>query len=191
MDKKDLYEVLPQLYMIADEELRDKCAEAYLLGVALGNWDNKGGLVNCPVNVGALRDYCPVTNLEHVRVATAAAARVYDYLSPWLKEIGAVCDRDTVIAGTLLHDIGKMIEYDRDDTNRACYSRTGPMFRHTVAGAYLAKKGGLPDEIVHIVLTHSHSQAPEGPNALETPATTIVKGCDLMSWESIELKWHK
>ena len=117
-------------------------------------------------------------------MVTEATYRVVNRLP--LAGQGYALNHDTAVAGALLHDIGKLMEYIQNENNRACYSGTGPLFRHTVGGAFLVKKAELPRDIVHIVLTHSHTQTPEGHQALETPEAVIAKSCDLYLWLTIE-----
>jgi putative nucleotidyltransferase with HDIG domain len=186
MNKSELLALYPEMDLLEQEELKDKCLEAFLIGLDMFGWNERGGLANCPVNVGILPPDAPVGNLEHLRVVSEATHRAANCLTSWLAELGYTLNHDVAVAGALLHDVGKLAEYSRDENNQACYSETGPLFRHTVAGAFLAKKAGLPDDIVHIVLTHSHSQAPEGADAYETPEAVIAKGCDLCSWLTIE-----
>jgi len=186
MKRERLLEIYPEIKYVHDDDLRKGVEEAFLYAVDRWGWDDKGGLENCPVNMGTLPTDSKATNLEHMRSAASSCERVFNYLAPWMEKMGYKADHDKAIAGILLHDIGKLVEYDRDENNLACYSRTGPLFVHTVAGAYICKKMNLPDAVVHLVLTHSHSQAPEGHNAFETPEAAIVKGTDFASWSIVE-----
>jgi 3'-5' exoribonuclease len=90
--------------------------------------------------------------LEHtVRMARAARA-----LSPLYPEV----DADLALAGVLLHDAGKAIEYEGSLAPRR--SRRGILQGHVVLGYQLVRKAGLkarldPDlleRLEHIVLSH-------------------------------------
>ena len=191
MTAEALMEQYPEINLIQDTTLRGKCVNAFLYGLEKFGWEQRGGLENCPVNVGILPPDTPATNLEHIRSATRACDCAFQYLQPWLSELGYEADYNITMAGILMHDIGKLIEYSRDQNNHAVYSATGPLFRHTVSGAYLCKKADMPDAVTHLVLTHSHSQAPEGANAFETPEAVMVKCADLVSWSIIELVYKR
>jgi putative nucleotidyltransferase with HDIG domain len=60
-------------------------------------------------------------------------------------------DRDVIIAGGLVHDIGKTYEYDPE---RAMRWRSQPQqvgyppVRHPAYGVYLAMRAGLPESVV-------------------------------------------
>ncbi|MFG0305562.1 MAG: HD domain-containing protein [Phycisphaerales bacterium JB040] len=65
-------------------------------------------------------------------------------------------DRDVLIAGALLADIGKLFEYELDDHGAPCVGERGRLLRHPFIGVSLCERHGLPDEVAHIVATHSH-----------------------------------
>ncbi len=50
------------------------------------------------------------------------------------------CDRDLVIAGALLHDVGRSVEHS---------------IMHATIGAHIAEERGLPREIVEIIRKHT------------------------------------
>lgn len=192
MDRKNLLDVYPEIDRIHDEELKDIAIKALQLGIELGGWDEKGTIVNCPVAAeGLLREDCPVTGLEHMRLVADATDKIVDCLAPWMEKMDYKLDRDFTLCSAILHDVGKLIEFDRDSEGIPRYSKVGKMFCHTSAGAYLVKKSGGKDNLVHAVLTHSHSEAPEGHAAYEEPEHVIVKGCDLASYESILVAWKQ
>ena len=75
-------------------------------------------------------------------------------------------DMDLLVAGGLLHDVGKLLEIEyAEDCYRKSYS--GKCARHPISGAILAAKAGLPEEIVNII--GCHAKEGEGrPQRLET-----------------------
>jgi len=190
MTVEDIYELIPEHNEISDPELKRKCAETFLEAIKRGGWEEKGGIEKCPLQVGLLADDCPASGLDHMRKVAAIATRVYDHLGEWLNTIGK-CDRDVVIAGALLHDVGKLMSYTLDENGKPANAPDHDMFNHCVWGAYLAKNNGLPDSVVHIILTHSLAQAPEGPRALVTPEARIVKNSDHIAWDSVAVHWPR
>lgn len=90
--------------------------------------------------------------LEHT-VHMARAARA---LLPLYPEV----DADLALAGILLHDIGKVIEYEGDLAIRR--SRRGILHGHVVLGYQLARKAGIKarlqpellERLEHIILSH-------------------------------------
>ncbi len=61
-----------------------------------------------------------------------------------------------LIAGALLADVGKPLEYEKDAQGRVATGRFGEMLRHPFSGVALCYKYGIPPEVMHIVATHSH-----------------------------------
>ena len=76
------------------------------------------------------------------------------------EEIGA--DKRIAKTATLLHDIGKAVTHKIEG-------------KHAEIGAELAKKYGLPDEVVHAIAAH-HDDIEQ-----TTPEAVIVKICDALS----------
>ena len=76
------------------------------------------------------------------------------------EEIGA--DKRVAKTATLLHDIGKAVTHKIEG-------------KHAEIGAELAKKYGLPDEVVHAIAAHHDDIEPTTPEAI------IVKICDALS----------
>ena len=76
------------------------------------------------------------------------------------EEIGA--DKRVAKTATLLHDIGKAVTHKIEG-------------KHAEIGAELAKKYGLPDDVVHAIAAHHDDIEPTTPEAI------IVKICDALS----------
>ena len=84
---------------------------------------------------------------------------------------------DTVIAGAILADVGKVLEYDRID-GQAVQSDRGRFLRHPFTGVSVAMECGVPDEVTHIIAAH----AGEGELVKRTTEATIVHHADFMSY---------
>lgn len=106
-----------------------------------------------------------------------ALANNYDYIN-----------KEMVIAGGLLHDIGKLIELDTDELGISSYTVDGELFGHLFIGAELAKaeakkvqlSGELTRQLVHIIVAH-HDNPEWG--AIKSPATVearVVSSADFV-----------
>jgi len=95
-------------------------------------------------------------------------------------------NKDSLVAGALLHDVGKLLEYERKD-GKIVKSAFGEKTRHPAAGAQLAEAGKLPNEVVHIIAAHSH----EGDTMNRTPEAIIVHHCDFIDFEIIKARVTK
>jgi len=120
---------------------------------------------------------CPATFMEHkrcvVHIARAAAEEMQKYLGRAL-----AIDLDTVVAGAILADVGKLLEYEKVG-GKAVQSKRGEALRHPFTGVALAMMCGVPDHVCHIVATH----AGEGDLVKRTTEAHIVHHADFMSFE--------
>lgn len=153
-----------ELQWIKNNNLKEKVVNTWLEAAKRGKWES---LDQVPFtllieNSGKLTDHTKrVTNLAKV---------IYDQRDEKL-------NLDYLIAGALLHDVGKLLEYEMIN-GKVIKSRYGKKFRHPVSGALLAKELGLPDEVILIIYAHSH----EGDNCERTPESFIVHHCDFIDF---------
>jgi putative nucleotidyltransferase with HDIG domain len=91
-------------------------------------------------------------------------------------------NRDWLIAGGLLHDIGKLIEYEDREDGMTVQTHAGKLLRHPFTGMELAARFGLPAEVQHIIAAH----AGEGEKVNRTTEATLVNHADFMSFHSIQ-----
>jgi len=108
--------------------------------------------------------------LEHTRHVTRMAMAV-------ARERGDL-NMDHVIAGGLLHDVGKLLEYERR-ARQVVKSKSGELVRHPVSGYALTRETELPLEISHIVISHSE----EGDKVKRTPEAILIHHCDFIDFE--------
>lgn len=114
--------------------------------------------------------------LEH----TLHVCRVADALLPLYAEIHA----DLVRAGTALHDIGKVIEFDYDMTTK--YSKLGVLHGHVVIGYRIARAAALKvgleaqllERLEHIILSHQGELAFGAAARAATPEAVFVSLID-------------
>jgi putative nucleotidyltransferase with HDIG domain len=175
--RDSVLEDLPELAQIAHEELRAKCVEAWAHALAESAFQR---ITDIPgeANPGMFR-LKRGTQAEHLRGVTRIALAIADDFATSFPE--ARIDRDIVIAGGLLHDVGKAWEFDPENRARwtADPSQAGsPSLRHPVYGAHLCILVGLPEEIVHIALSHSL----EGENLTRSLEGLIVHRADHLWW---------
>ena len=117
---------------------------------------------------------CNVSFMAHkrcvVRVSYDSAKNMSDLFSSALK-----IDIDTLVAGAILADVGKLLEYEIVNSVPVM-SHHGGYVRHPISGAALAMQSGLSDEITHIVATHSS----EGDFVRRSTESQIVHYSDYM-----------
>ncbi len=92
---------------------------------------------------------------------------------------GPLTNRDNLIAGALLADVGKPLEYDKDPSGKVIQGKFGQQLRHPFSGVALAHKNGIPGEILHIIATHSH----EGDNVERSIESIIFHHADFVDFD--------
>lgn len=90
---------------------------------------------------------------------------------------------DYLIAGSLLADVGKLLEFDKkqgpDGKPVPVKGHFGDMLRHPFSGVALCYKHGIPAEVMHIVATHSH----EGDKVERTIESWIFHHADFIDFD--------
>jgi putative nucleotidyltransferase with HDIG domain len=170
-------EDLPEISLIQNEELRNKVVEAWAYALAESSFDRVTSLP-AEGNPGVFR-MKRGTQADHLRGVTRVAMAIADEFQTSFPETDI--DRDVVIAGGLVHDVGKPWEFD--PVNRDKWtgdpSRAGlPSLRHPVYGIHVCFAVRLPEEVTHIVLAHSY----EGDFLTRSLEAIIVHRADSLWW---------
>ena len=85
---------------------------------------------------------------------------------------------DYLIAGAILIDVGKLLEYEIINGNLSTSSE-GKLVRHPFSGVAIAYKFGLPAEVLHLIGTHSK----EGDTGKRTVESIIIHHADFVSFD--------
>jgi hypothetical protein len=120
---------------------------------------------------------CPATFIEHKRCVVHVARRSAESMQEFLGRALSI-DLDTVVAGAILADVGKLLEYEKSE-GQIVQSRRGKLLRHPFTGVSLCMASGVPDAVCHIVATH----AGEGHLVARTTEAWIVHHADFMSFD--------
>jgi putative nucleotidyltransferase with HDIG domain len=120
---------------------------------------------------------CPITFMEHkrcvVHIARDSARAMRDFMGRALP-----IDEDVVIAGAILADVGKLLEYELGPDGKSRQSERGEALRHPFTGVALAIECGIPDAVCHIIAAH----AAEGDLVKRTTEAFIVHHADFMAF---------
>ena len=169
-----VYELWPELIWIADATLREKTAKTWELAL------EKSVLTIEDLNT------IPFTLLAgpDLKVSFMAHKRAVVHLA---KECGLIFNNffktdlpvnmDVVIAGAILADVGKLLEYELKD-GKSVVGAYGKYLRHPFSGVSLAEQCGVPAEVCHIIAAHAH----EGDLVKRTTEAYIVHHADFMSF---------
>lgn len=163
----------PELAWIADPKLREQVTATWVRAFELSPLTPED-LQTIPFTL--LVPDCPATFMEHKRCVVHIARKSAEAMREFLGRALAI-DMDTVIAGAILADVGKLLEYEK--VNGQCReSPRGRFLRHPFTGVALAMECGVPDRVCHIIAAH----AAEGDLVKRSVEATIVHHADFMSY---------
>ena len=154
------------LERISDKDVRDKTIKTWVLACERGGWKNVDELREMPFTL--LTDTRGVNFIEHTIAVTEGAYGLAKAQEAAYREMPYQIDYDRLLAGGLLHDVGKLLEFERDEQGRFRKSRSGACLRHPISGTALAHEAGIRDEMVLNTIA-CHAKEGEGrPQCVET-----------------------
>ena len=118
-----------------------------------------------------------VTFMGHKRAVVHIAKDCGDQMNKFFKTDLPV-NMDVLIAGAILADVGKLLEYELKD-GKSVQGKYGKYLRHPFSGVSLAEQCGVPAEVCHIIATH----AGEGDMVKRTTEAFVVHHADFMTFE--------
>jgi putative nucleotidyltransferase with HDIG domain len=140
--------LFPEIEQISDPDLRARVIEIWIECWHESSWARIEDAPKNP-NLGTERRLH-----EHVRAVTQEAVATAQIVE---ERHGIAVDRDTLLAAALLHDVSKLVEYQPEPSGGAGKSPLGRLAQHAVYGAHKAWEKGLSEEIIHIIITHTHN----------------------------------
>jgi putative nucleotidyltransferase with HDIG domain len=175
MLRDEVRQIWPELEWIEDADLRDRVTDCWQRAFELSPL-TPADLERIPFTLKV--PGCPVSFMAHkravVHVARDAARTVGEFFAEALP-----LDMDVLVAGAILADVGKLLEYEGDGEGGSRQSARGRYLRHPFTGVALAMECGLPDPVCHIVATH----AGEGNMVARTTEAWLVHHADFMTYE--------
>lgn len=169
----------PELEWIQDPTLRDQVTATWTLALERSPLE-PADLERIPFTL--LIPGCTVTFMEHKRCVVHIARRAAEAMQEFMGKSLPI-DLDTVIAGAILADVGKVLEYEQT-AGGTRQSRRGELLRHPFTGVAIAMECGVPDAVCHIIAAH----AAEGDLVRRTPEAYIVHHADFMAYEPLKKK---
>src|ERR687887_870348 len=162
----------PEIDWIKDTRLREQVTQTWIKAFERSSL-KPDDLNRIPFTL--LIPNCPITFMEHkrcvVHVARESAMAMQEFLGKSLS-----IDMDTVIAGAILADVGKLLEYELGPDGKSRQSERGEALRHPFTGVALALECGVTDDVCHIIAAH----AAEGDQVKRTTEAYIVHHADFM-----------
>lgn len=171
----EIYNLWPELNWIENEDLRNKTARTWELALERSVLTPED-LNRIPFTLLCGPDL-KVTFMDHkrsvVHIARDAGQKMNDMYHGEL-----TVDMDVLIAGAILADVGKLLEYELDAKGNAIQGNYGKYLRHPFSGVSLAEQAGVPAEVCHIIATH----AGEGDMVKRTTEAYVVHHADFMTF---------
>jgi len=176
---EQITELFPSLQKITSTELRDQVAAVWSEAIESGA-GGKGWTFDelRAIPFTLLAGEIDLRFIEHLNSCVEQCIVIADVLERIYAGKIPV-DRDTLIAGALLADVGKPLEYDRDAAGKLVKGRFGELLRHPFSGVALCYKHSLPAEVMHMVATHSH----EGDKVERTIESIIFHHADFVDFD--------
>lgn len=169
--------LFPEINLIEQEELRAKTAAVWLAALEESGWA-VDDLNKIPFTL--LIPKTGVSLATHVRAVTLCSLRLAEIVES--NYSGQVkINRDILLSGALLHDVGKLFEIKKED-EKFVKSREGELLRHPISGAVLAARFSLPVEVVHIIAGHSK----EGDSWKRTAEAVIIHHADFVNFDILK-----
>jgi putative nucleotidyltransferase with HDIG domain len=173
IQNKDIEDIFSnQLKRISDESLREKVTNAWVAGCKAGGWENIDEIKKIPFTL--LTNAYGINLIEHTIAVTKGACALAEAQQNTCNSLPYKINMDRLIAGGLLHDVGKLIEIEKEGSGNFKKSYKGKCARHPISGAILASQAGLPDEIINIIACHAR----EGEGRPQVVETVFIHQAD-------------
>src|SRR5438094_5864746 len=151
----------PEIQWIEDRKLRDQVTLTWVKALERSPLKPED-LDRIPFTL--LVPNCPISFMEHkrcvVHIARDSAKAMKDFMGRALP-----INTDVVIAGAILADVGKLLEYELGPDGKSRQSERGEALRHPFTGVALAIECGVPDAVCHIIAAHAAEGDPAECNS--------------------------
>jgi putative nucleotidyltransferase with HDIG domain len=171
-----LLKIFPEIEEIEDKDIRENTIKCWLLAMERAGWTFED-LEEMPFSLLLKDTKHDINYIEKTQCFVKNCFSIYEHMNEIYGEKLKI-NKDILIAGAVLCDIGKLLEYERID-DEFVTTHEGKVLRHPLSGAILASECGLPIEIVHIIAYHSK----EGDGIKRTVEGIIVHHCDFINFD--------
>ncbi len=173
--RKVVKELWPELEWIQDEVLKEKTTKVWEIALERSVLSARD-LEKIPFTL-LCGPELKVSFMDHKQCVVHIAKESGEKMNSFFKKELPV-DMDVLVAGAILCDVGKLLEYVLDENNNAIQGSYGKYIRHPFSGVSLAEECGIPPEVSHIIATH----AGEGDMVKRSTEAYIVHHADFMTF---------
>ncbi|MBI2416777.1 MAG: HDIG domain-containing protein [Ignavibacteriales bacterium] len=172
--REQVLAIWPEINWISDEKLREQTLNCWIYAIENSVLSIED-LQVIPFSL-LLKD-CTISFMNHKRTAVQLAVDIAKTMKQNFGDAIKI-NMDILIAGAILIDVGKLLEYEIKD-GKLTTSFAGKLVRHPFCGLAVADRFGLPAEVQHIIATHSK----EGDLGIRTVESIIVHHADFVSFD--------
>ena len=162
-----------QLNKISDPELRQKTVSVWVAAAEEGQW-KPDDLEKIPFTL--LVETHGINLVQHTIAVTEGALGLARAMQSSCR-LPFEIDHDILIAGGLLHDVGKLLEIEMTE-NGYRKSLHGKYARHPISGAIMASKYDMPMAIINMIGCHSK----EGDGRPQRVETVLIHQADFATF---------
>ena len=157
MEKRELIrQLMPLIDEIKEEKLRNGVVEVWVKAWEESEWED---IADCPFLVEVQE--CSL--IQHTNyVASVAMAMASFARDTWRIQVNT----DLLLAGALLHDVSKVLEWAPQEGKPARRSAIAENLVHGSYGVHLALNAGMPLPVAHLIGTHT-PQVSRVPKVIE------------------------
>jgi hypothetical protein len=179
MNRNEILDLLPEIDEINEETLKEKVMNVWHDAIVYRNW-TESELKSIPFTL--LADNVGISFLEHVRTVCRMCIACDEILTEAYRERKTPVNRNYLVAGALLADVAKLLEFDKKPDGTIFKSDYGKKLRHPFTGVGLAFKYDVPPEVMHIIAVHSK----EGAGEVRSPEAIIFHHADFIDFELVK-----
>ncbi|MEA1898965.1 MAG: HDIG domain-containing protein [Bacteroidota bacterium] len=172
---EDLKKLWPELEWIKDPLLREQTTKTWALALEKSVM-SPDDLNKIPFTLLAGPDL-KVSFMAHKRAVVHIARESGLKMNEFFGEELPV-NMDILISGAILADVGKLLEYEKNNKGESVQGQYGKYLRHPFSGVSLAEQCGVPAEVCHIIAAH----AAEGDLVKRSTEAYVVHHADFMTF---------
>jgi putative nucleotidyltransferase with HDIG domain len=167
-----------QLGKIKDSHLKKKVVEVWAGTAEKAGW-KPDELEKIPFTL--LTNARGINLIEHTTAVTEGALGLALSMQENYRSMPHEINLDWLVAGGLLHDVGKLLEIEKTQDGKYQKSHRGKCARHPISGAIEVARAGLPDELINIVACH----AKEGDGRPQRVETVLIHQADFAVFDPL------
>lgn len=171
-----------QLDGIQNADLRRQTVDTWVKGCELGGWKTVEALREIPFTL--LTNTHGVSFVDHTIAVTDGAVALGRAQSEGYVKLPYAINFDRLYAGGLLHDVGKLMEIERDGEGGYRKSLAGKYARHPISGAIIASQCGISDDVLNMIICH----AKEGDGRPQVLEAVLVHQADFATFNPLVMK---